>query len=146
MFLTYATDQLKDQKRIRVFKQKGGIVVCDRYVTSAIAYESALGMSYETAIQLAEILEFENPDLIIYLDIPPEISEIRKQQEKGSLDIHESNTDLLTRVRRVYKTMSETNILGVWTTIDATKPPEEIFECVWGTILEKRREISQRGI
>jgi len=139
LFLTYAADQLKDQQRIRAFKQKGGIVVCDRYVTSAIAYESALGFSYAKAIQLAETLEFEKPDFVVYLDIPPEVSETRKRQEKGRLDIHEANVDLLTRVRKVYKNMGENNILGVWITIDATKTPEEICERVWEKILERMR-------
>ena len=143
LFLTNASDQLKDQNKIRNFIQKGGIVVCDRYITSAIAYESALGMPYPMALKLTETLKFEKPDLVVYLDVSPEVSGSRKQQEKGSLDIHEANSDLLTQVRKVYKEMSSTNILGKWITIDATMTPEEISNQVWDAIIEKRSEINQ---
>ena len=143
LFLTNAADQLKDQNKLRKFIQKGGIVVYDRYITSAIAYESALGMPYPMALKLTETLEFEKPDLIIYLDVSPEVSESRKQQEKGCLDIHEANSELLTQVRQVYKDMSRTKILGKWITIDATMTPEEISKQVWDAIIEKRSEINQ---
>jgi len=137
LYLTYAADQLKDQTKIRDFRQTG-IVICDRYVTSAIAYESVLGVSYDIAISLSEILGFERPDLIVYLDISPEVSIQRKHQEIGELDIHEANTTFLAEVRGVYNKMSKSNILGPWITIDATKTPEEILETVWKTLLEKR--------
>lgn len=134
LFLTYASDQLKDQNRIDTFRQQGGIVVCDRYVTSAIAYESTLGFSYTKAVQLAQLLQFERPNFVFYLDISPDVSIQRKRQEKGKLDIHEADVELLANVRKVYQTMSETNILGKWITIDATKTPEEIFKRAWEKI------------
>lgn len=137
LFLTYASDQLKDQKRIETFRQQGGIVVCDRYVTSAIAYESTLGYSYTKVVQLAHLLQFENPDFVFYLDISPDVSIQRKRQEKGKLDIHEADIELLANVRKVYQTMSESNILGEWITIDATKTPEEIFKRAWEKISKK---------
>ncbi len=139
LFLTYAADQLKDQKRIQECKQQGGIVVCDRYVTSAIAYESVLGLSYDKAVQLAETLEYEQPEFIVYLDISPEESAKRKQHEKGELDIHEADLELLTRVRQVYQTMANTNILGKWFKFDGTKSRIEIFQFVWEKILELRK-------
>ncbi|MFQ6125895.1 MAG: dTMP kinase [Candidatus Heimdallarchaeota archaeon] len=137
LFLTYASDQLKDQKRIETFRQQGGIVICDRYVTSAIAYESSLGVPYTKAVQLAQLLQFERPNFIFYLDISPDVSIQRKRQEKGKLDIHETNFELLTNVRKTYQTMSETNILGEWISIDATKTPEEIFKRAWEKIITK---------
>ncbi len=137
LFLTNASDQLKDQKRIESFRQQGGIVVCDRYVTSAIAYESTLGFSYTKAVQLVHLLQFERPDFVFYLDISPNVSIKRKRQEKGKLDIHEADIELLANVRKVYQTMSETNILGEWITIDATKTPEEIFKSAWEIISKK---------
>lgn len=143
LFLTYAADQLKDQAKIQEFRQKG-LVICDRYVTSAIAYESVLGVTYEKAIQLSEILSFETPDLIIYLDISPEVSIQRKQKEKGELDIHEADTTFLAEVREVYKKMSENNVLGPWLTIDATNPPEAILEMVWKILFEKKKQ-NRRG-
>ena len=137
LFLTYVTDQLKDQNLIKTFKQQGGIVVCDRYVTSAIAYESALNFPYTKAVQLAEVLQFEKPDFVVCLDIPPEISAQRKRQEKGKLDVHEANSELLAKVRRVYRTMAKTHLFGEWIMIDATNTPEEICEQVWEKVFEK---------
>lgn len=137
LFLTYAADQLKDQTKIQEFRQTG-LVICDRYVTSAIAYESVLGVAYDKAVHISEILDFEPPDLIVYLDISPEVSIQRKHQEKGELDIHEADTLFLAEVRDVYKKMSYSNILGPWITIDATKTPEEILEMVWKILLEKK--------
>jgi dTMP kinase len=138
LFLTYAADQLKDQAKIQEFRQTG-LVICDRYVTSAIAYESVLGVAYDKAIHLSEILSFEPPDLIIYLDISPEVSIQRKHQEKGELDIHEENTTFLAEVREIYKKMSENNVLGPWIIIDGTKTPEAILETAWKILLEKKQ-------
>ena len=135
LFVTYAADQLKDQKAIRRWKTLGGIILCDRYVTSAIAYETALGLSYMEALKITDAFDFVFPDMILYLDITTGTSYKRKKKEKGeSIDIHESNIGLLQKVRRNYQRMIEDKLFCHWHQINADHPIEKVFEIALGMI------------
>jgi len=50
--------------------QKGKVVVCDRYKYSTLAYQWAQGVSLDRLMKMHEGLPV--PDLVIFLDVPPE--------------------------------------------------------------------------
>lgn len=85
------------------FYEEGGVIISDRYTTSNIAHQAQKIEGYEDRIQFAawlkefeyEIMGIPKPDLVIYLDILPEISlrTIAKRSNKidqsDVKDIHE---------------------------------------------------------
>ncbi len=127
-FLLYSSDYAKDQEKIKKLLDEGKTVVCDRYFTSALAYQGLRGFPLEKALKFAEMFGIRNPDIIIFLRISPEISIKRKYGEKKSLDRNESNKEFLGRVSRFYDSLIEKQVFGKWVVLDGEKSKEEVFE------------------
>ncbi|MDO8663436.1 MAG: dTMP kinase, partial [Candidatus Wildermuthbacteria bacterium] len=65
-FLLYFADFLKDSQKIKDYLKAGKIVICDRYLNSALAYQGLRGFPVENALKIAEIFGIPRPDLVIY--------------------------------------------------------------------------------
>jgi dTMP kinase len=126
LFLLYATDMVKDQKRIKALLKEGKTVIVDRYITSAMAYQTLQGVSLEKILRFCETFEMQKPDVIIYLDISPKTSMERKSREKGSLDRFESRKEFLTRLRRSYKNLADRRVFAPWFVVDGEASREEV--------------------
>ena len=101
------------------FYNNGGIIISDRYVSSNMVHQAAKMKNKEERdkyLEWLDDLEFNKfglpkPDCVIFLDLPPEISEklrenrINKFTGDAQKDIHESN--------REYMIMSYENSLEV---------------------------------
>ncbi|MFA5747348.1 MAG: dTMP kinase [Candidatus Paceibacterota bacterium] len=127
-FLIYTADFVKDKERINKWLKEGKTVIADRYFSSTIAYQSIQGFPLKKILQMAGILELPKPDLIIYIDVSPDISMQRKFSEKNSLDRNESNEKLLRTVRGFYKKLADGNIFAKWAVVNGEKAIEEVFE------------------
>jgi dTMP kinase len=127
-FLIYTADFVKDKERINKWLKEGKTVVADRYFSSTIAYQSIQGFPLKKILQMAGILELPKPDLIVYIDVSPDISMQRKFSEKNSLDRNESNERLLKTVRGFYKKLADGNVFAKWAVVDGEKTIEEVFE------------------
>lgn len=128
VFLLCAIDVLNSVSRIEKGLEEGKVVIADRYITSTLAYRDAKGFPMEKGLKLIELLDYPKADLIIFLDIDPEISIKRKSMEKESLDFHEKDLDYLRRVRESYIKEMSRNILGKWIKIDGEKSKKEVHE------------------
>lgn len=129
LFLLYAADMMKDQARIREMLAQGKIVVLDRYITSAMAYQSVQGIPMERIRGFCRIFGFARPDAVIYLDVSPETAVRRKTEEKGKTDRNESRR-FLESVRSRYQEIARENLLGPWFVVDGEKEPEKVFDAV----------------
>ena len=105
----YAVDRiasyLKDWKE---YYLSGGLLLSDRYTTSNAMYQ---GAKMEDAGEFLKwLFEFEydllglpKPDLVLYLDMPQQVSEkllAQRRRETGEqADIHESDREFLRRCR-----------------------------------------------
>lgn len=125
-FLLYAADYLKDQDNIKKFLNDGKTVICDRYFTSALAYQGLGGFPIEKALKFAELFEIRKPDIIIFLRVSPETSMKRKHGEKKSLDRNESDRAFLGRVAKFYETLIGGQAFGEWVAVDGEKSIEEV--------------------
>src|SRR5262245_56178545 len=97
MQLLYIANRYERRDEILQRLDHGGILVCDRYRASSVAYGEAQGID---AGWLAEIQKYlPSPDLTILLDIAPEISVRRKTADR---DKYERDLGLLGRVRESY--------------------------------------------
>ena len=124
--------------------EAGGLVVTDRYTTSNAVHQAGKLPDGECQSYLRWLFHFEydlmglpRPDLVIYLDLPAELSAaLRRQREQSTgatADIHEADAAYLRRCRE--------NALRVvdfdgWRRIDCSREgdlrtPEDIHRQVW---------------
>ena len=131
-----------------------GIVMCNRYTPSNIAYQAAklLAADRKKFIEFLEALEYEElhipkPDLVIYLYVPTAIATklIEKKKERGYLagtgeqkDQHERDIAYQDEVVRVYLDLA--NERDDWQSVTCTNEAgdlllrEEIHERVWSIV------------
>ena len=105
----YAIDRYASYKKNwGSFYENGGVIVCDRYVTSNIVHQAMKIKGDKTAfIEWLADYEYEKlglprPDVVIFLDMPPEAAQFLMKNRANKItgeaqkDIHENNTDYLT--------------------------------------------------
>jgi dTMP kinase len=142
----YAMDRYASYKQDwGEFYESGGLVVADRYTTSNAVHQASKLPEGERTAYLDWLFDTEyrllglpKPDLVLYLDMPTEITErMMRQRETDTgahADIHEQDADYLRQCRDNAKAVAQ--ICG-WTVIhcardDAPRPPEDIHREILG--------------
>ncbi len=105
----YAIDRYASYKKNwGSFYEDGGVIVCDRYVTSNIVHQAMKIKGDKTAfIEWLADYEYEKlglprPDVVIFLDMPPAAAQYLMKNRANKItgeaqkDIHEKNADYLT--------------------------------------------------
>jgi dTMP kinase len=121
------------QEAILPHLQAGGLVVCDRYYHSSLAYQ---GYGHELSLeQLKAITAFAtqelHPDLVFLLDLPVEegLSRRRKSGNWNRLDDYDS--DFHQRAREGYQQLAKGDPER-WVIMDAMLPVEELQAAIKG--------------
>ena len=127
---------------------KGGIVVSERYVYSSIAYQKAEEINFDWICRINE--NIITPDLVIILDVDPEIS-ISRIKSKGSvrsfedLEYFEKRILLQNTIRQIYLEMAEQKLKGMdnyaffktnFVKIDGTQSKEKVSKEIKTTVKE----------
>jgi len=146
--ILYAVDRYASYKQDwGEFYENGGLIVADRYTTSNAVHQASKLPDGERTEYLNWLFDLEygriglpEPDLVIYLDMPTEITErmmrSREQQTGTHADIHEQDAEYLRKCRaNARKVVEECG----WTVIhcasgDAPRTIEDIHEEVWQTV------------
>ena len=117
--LFYAMDRYASYKQDwGPFYEAGGLVVADRYTTSNAVHQASkllpgerkdfLRWLFDTEYRLMGLPE---PDLVLYLDMPTEITEKMMRQREAATgthaDIHEADTQYLSASRRMGRSAAE---------------------------------------
>ncbi len=134
-FILFASDTLLTSKKMGKLRQSK-LLIMDRYITSTIPYQVARGLKFDKGVKFVELMNYQKPDAIIYIDIKPETSMKRKKKEKGKLDYHEKKLGYLKRVRQVYLQEVDENVLGDWFLIDGERSIKEVHEDIL-TVINK---------
>jgi dTMP kinase len=132
MQLLYVANRYEYKGEILRSKEKGTIVVCDRYLASSIAYGEAQGLEAEWLADIQKYLP--QPDITFLLDIAPDISARRKTADR---DKYERDLSMLGRVRDSYVRQAAR---PGWIRLDAARPPELIAADVYKAVAEKSGE------
>ena len=144
----YAVDRYASyQKAWGNWYKEGGLVLSDRYTTSNAVHQASKLLKSERDEYLSWLFDLEyeriglpEPDLVIYLDMPTEITErmmrSREQQTGTHADIHEQDAAYLQNCRANAR---EVVRQCGWTVIhcaegDAPRTIEDIHEEVWQTV------------
>ncbi len=129
----YAVDRYASFRKVwGSYYQQGGLVLSDRYTTSNAVHQASKepdetrGEFFRWLYELEfDHMELPRPDLVLYLDVPTEITErlMRKREEIShtNADIHEQNMDYLRLCR---KTGLEAASYYGWTVIHCEKDGE----------------------
>ena len=103
----YAVDRYASfQRDWKAGYLRGDLILCDRYATSNMVYQMGKVPREEWNQYLTWVEDFEyerlgipRPDLVLYLDMPIEVSQrlllTRYQGDSGKKDIHESHLSFL---------------------------------------------------
>jgi dTMP kinase len=118
--------------------ENGGLVLCERFLDSSIAYQGAgrgLGIAEVRALNAWAVGEVV-PDLTFYLRLSPEERARRARESSATLDrLEQVGDDFMRRVEQGFEEIarSEPDRVKV---LDASLPPEELAEVVRRKILE----------
>ncbi len=132
----FMADRVEHLKIIKEHIKKGEIVLCDRFVDSTFAYQGSklaekfgsLEKSYEYIMRIFQPFALD-PDLIIYLDVKPEIG--FKRIEGRKKEFFEKDMEYLTKVREFYLFLSHKRNYVV---IDSNRDLNEVKKDVLDTI------------
>jgi dTMP kinase len=129
---------------IRPHLESGGVVVCDRYMDSSLAYQGyGHGLSPQ---DLRAITFFATgglmPDLTLLLDVPAE-NGLRRREEGGSWNrLDEYSLEFHRRVRQGYLQLVEAEPER-WVVIDAAPPIDAVKESIQSVVGAR---LAQAGI
>ncbi len=126
---------------IRPGLKKGGVVICDRYADSTIAYQSygrGLNLGMVRAVNDAAVQGL-NPDLTILLDMPVEAGLARKRDRRQDR-FERENVAFHQRVRDGYLKLAAAEPQR-WLVVDGAQSKEKAAEIIWqrvSRLLEER--------
>ena len=122
----YVANRFEFRPVITTTLETGGVVVCDRYLASSIAYGEAQGLDAEWLATIQRPLPA--PSLTVLLDISPDSSLQRKQRAR---DRYEQDLALLARVRESYRRQSAQ---PAWVRIDGSLDKDAVTDAVFSAI------------
>ena len=129
-------------ERIKPHLQAGGVVLCDRYADSTLAYQGyARGLDLvflDTLIQFAT--HGIKPDLTLYLDVTPEVGVRRRMHGQGEINrLDIEKIDFHTRVYQGYQALIAKEPER-WAVINADRPVTAVTEQI-RSVLEMRLKL-----
>lgn len=141
----YAVDRYAAWKKVwGGYYEAGGLVLSDRYTTSNAVHQAAKLPAGEREVYLEWLFDLEyrrlglpEPDMVIYLDLPSEVSEEllrRREAETGAkADIHEQDALYLRQCRESARDIARSLGWRILHCADglALHTPEAIHSQVW---------------
>lgn len=132
---------------IRPHLARGGIVVCDRYADSSLAYQG-YGRGLDLDI-VQRIQAFATgglfPDLTFYLDLDVEEGLRRRLAGRAEWNrLDDQELDFHRRVREGYARLIAADTTGRWRVINAARSVDEIHADIWRTVEEFLTAEAQR--
>lgn len=125
---------------IRPHLEAGGIVVCDRYADSSLAYQG-YGYGLDLA-QIRNLIHFATdgltPDLSIFLDVDVEEGLQRRKSGEQINRLDTYQVEFYQRVRQGYLELIAQEPQR-WVTVDAGRPLEIVGSQVQHLVLERLR-------
>ncbi len=129
MQLLYVANRCEYRPKIDLWMTQGGVVVCDRYRASSVAYGEAQGLD---PVWLDEIQTYlPKATVTVLLDIAPETAVKRKATGR---DRYERDLSLLARVRDSYRRQAEQ---PGWVVIDGELGKDDVQAAVEAAVLPR---------
>jgi dTMP kinase len=127
--LLFAVDRVDHlESRIEPALESGKIVVSDRYVYSSLAYQGAAGLDIGWIEQINRMAL--QPDLAIYIDVPPEVVVKRMRRRRTVMETLENQR----RVREVYMQLVREGRLVL---VYGNRPASEVAQNILDIVLKR---------
>jgi len=133
LFLVAASRAQLVTEVIRPALEEGKVVICDRFTHSTMVYQGyGRGLDF-TAIQMVNNMATRNlnPDLVIFLDIPPEQGLARKRNLKDRFELEDLSFHQRVRAGYVKLAAADPNR---WLVIDASLPKDKVAGIIWNRV------------
>ena len=122
----FAKDIVDERMKIKKEISDGNVVICDRYLHSTLAYQGAL-VGFEKLLAMLEKEKVCTPDLVILLDVDPQLSAKRKKAQKIP-DRFEKDLLFLKKVRKNYLKMAKQGFCAYsYGIVNAAQKADEVF-------------------
>jgi dTMP kinase len=143
-FLFSASRAQQVREVVRPALEKGAIVISDRSFYSTFAYQGhARGEDMKLITTLTDLAVGETkPDIVILLDLPPEIGLARKHSQNEVNRLDAESLTFHQKVREGYLELAKEHP-NSWTVIDATLSVEQIHDLVLETVINSINQIAQ---
>ena len=125
MQLLYIANRYELKPQIDDERNRGTVLICDRYLASSVAYGEAQGLDPAWLLEIQRHLP--QPDLTFLLDIAPEVSARRKTADR---DKYERDLALLGRVRESYLRQAAQG----WVRLSADRDRAEVAVDVYAAV------------
>lgn len=124
--LLYSANRWEKSSLLETQLKSGTTLIVDRYSYSGVAFSSAKGLDFEWC--KAPEIGLLAPDLVLYLDIPPE-----KAAERGGYGGERyEKLEFQRKVAQCYQTLYDSS----WKMIDACQPMDEVQKQLQEFVLE----------
>lgn len=129
----HVADRLEHVAFMQPLLESGAHIICDRYYPSNMAYNRTPRLTMERIYELNRpCFETLDPDLIIYLDVSPEVSARRRAADRTAeeiFDADETQRRVLRNYREALEFLAERGRKVAVVNADATE--EEVAEAIW---------------
>jgi len=122
----------------------GRHVVSDRYVGSTLAYQG-----FGRGLAVPELRRLSAwaagglwPDLIVLLDVPPDVALGRLGSGPDRLEA--AGEEFHDRVARGYRALAATET-DRWVVVDGTRSPDEVAAAVWEAVVTRLPDLAEVG-
>jgi dTMP kinase len=128
---------------IRPALAAGGIVLCDRFYDSTLAYQGyGRGLDLK---QIKSIISFAvnraRPDLTLLLMVPVPVSEARRRARPLGRDrMEEADRAFFERVEKGYEAIAAAQSRRI-RRLDATAPAEVVAEQIWAAVAPRLKKV-----
>ncbi len=120
---------------MRPHLDSGGIVLCDRYADSSLAYQG-----YGRGLDLTEIVHLNEyatdgltPDLTFLLDLDPAVG-LSRQSERSVMEVE--SLPFHQRIRAGFLALAHAEP-SRWHIVNSSRPPETVQEEIWAAVQER---------
>ncbi|MBI3793943.1 MAG: dTMP kinase [Nitrospinae bacterium] len=129
--LGYFINDREEDSRLNIIPAlaSGKVVVMDRYIYSNAAYQGALGLSPDVIFEKNRA--FPKPDVVFFLEIPPEEG-LKRVNKRGGANEGFEKIEYLRRVHATFNGNAEG--FKKMVRIDALQEEEKIAEAIWQKI------------
>ncbi len=131
--LLYSLQFLMDKQWIAQ-KRKEGIVIADRYFTTALCFQTLEGISLEKELRFAEDFGLEKPDAVFYLNVPPDIAITRKSGENKEKNRREKDFEFIRKTYKQYEQLVKEQVWTKWINIDGSKDIETVTNDIYNKL------------
>jgi dTMP kinase len=125
---------------IRPALARGAVVLCDRFAGSTFAYQG-----YGRGLDLDDLRRANTlatgglePDLVLYLDLPPATGLARKHGEAEAIRTGLEGLAFHERVHEGFRAQAAADPHR-WLTLDATQPPDDVASAAWAALEPRLR-------